>query len=240
MPLHDWTRVPDAAFHGFHLGWLWNLAGVLNASVLPPGYIARPEEYVGPYQADVLALETGGGGGAARPSPSSPKPTLTIAPPPFVQHKERRVAIFSGRDERRVSVIELVSPGNKDSAVRAEWFRRKLLDYLEAGLHLLVIDLLPPTGLVLDGFADALVHDLGCSEKLRGGGPQTCAFECQIAPPRVQVYAAELAVGAPLPSAPLFLEPSIHVEIPLEESYLETVERLPAKDREQLERPRAK
>lgn len=133
MPLLDWSRVPHNVFHNFHTGWLWNMARVLNLSVLPKGYVARTEEYVGPHEADVLALETGRG---AAPSPRSghaPVPTLTIAPPRFVPRKERRVSVFSAQDERRVAVIEVVSPGNKDSRKRADWFGRNLVEYIEGG-----------------------------------------------------------------------------------------------------------
>lgn len=237
MPLHDWGSVPDNVFHNFHLGWLWNLAGALNASVLPPGYVARTEEYLGPYQADVLALETGtrleGPPERGHPGPVL-LPTVTIEPPRFTPRKEHRVAVFSARDERRVAVIELVSPGNKDSQKRADWFQRKLVEYLEGGLHLTLLDLLAPTNVVREGFAIGLVRALGSSEPLPHAGRCATSFECEVEPPRVRVYAIELQVGHPLPSAPLFLEPGVHVLVSLEATYEETVSRLPAPDRASL------
>ena len=35
MPLHDWTRGEDYAFHDFHLHWMVRLAAELNAGILP-------------------------------------------------------------------------------------------------------------------------------------------------------------------------------------------------------------
>lgn len=235
MPLHDWTRVPDNIFHNFHVGWLWNLAGALNSSVLPSGYIARAEEYVGPFEADVLALELG----SAERNPTPPGaqglvPTVTISPPRFLPRKERRIAIFSSRDERRVSVMEVVSPGNKDSAARAEWFERKKLEYLEGGLHLLLIDLLPATNAVPQGFGSLLVRKLGSGEPYPHAGRESASFECAIEPPGVRVYGTELTLGDALPSVPLFLEPGTHVQVPLEPTYQETLQRLPAVDRTRL------
>ncbi len=235
MPLHDWTRANDAAFHNFHLGWLWNLAGALNSSVLPSGYLARTEEYVGPFQTDVVTLESGsdpspiGRGGGA-----SLVPTLTIDASRFLARKEHRIAIYSAREERRVAVIEVVSPGNKDSQVRVDWFGRRLLEYLENGLHLTILDLLPPTKLVQEGFACGLARALGSTTSLPASGLQAASFESEAEPPRVKVYSVDLRVGQPLPDAPLFLEPGLHVPLPLEATYVETITRLPAPDRNRL------
>ncbi|MCW8138960.1 MAG: DUF4058 family protein [Planctomycetota bacterium] len=231
MPLHDWARVPDNVFHNFHVAWLAQLAGALNASVLPPGYLARAEEYVGPFQADVLTLEAG----APRTQPASGparEPTATIAPPRFDVTRQRRITVFSARDERRVAVLEVVSPGNKDSARRARWFEEKLVDCLAAGLHLLLVDLLAPTA-AAPGFAEAVARELG-SDQVPPGGRAATSFECQPAPPVVRVYHQSFAPGAPLPPAPLFLEPGRAVEVPLEETYAAAFGWLPAADRERL------
>ncbi len=235
MPLHDWTRSTDAAFHNFHLGWLWNLASAMNTSVLPTGYVARTEEYVGPYQADVVALETGQGTTPdSRGTGAALVPTLVIDAPRILAHKEHRIAVYSARDERRVAVIEVGSPGNKDSQVRADWFARKLLDYIESGLHLTILDLLPPTKLVPDGFASPLANSLGATASLPPITRQAASFECEATPPRYKVYSVELVVERPLPDAPVFLEPGLHVALPLEATYCETVSGLPAPDRARI------
>ena len=52
---------------------------------------------------------------------------------------------------RTIAVIEIVSPGNKDSRAALRDFVEKTTDFLRAGIHVLVIDLLPPTSRDPDG-----------------------------------------------------------------------------------------
>src|SRR5207302_2332516 len=46
-----------------------------------------------------------------------------------------------------VAVIEIVSPGNKDSRHALRAFARKAVEFLHAGIHLLIVDLFPPNRL---------------------------------------------------------------------------------------------
>src|SRR5204863_5101765 len=46
---------------------------------------------------------------------------------------------------RTIAVIEIVSPGNKDSRAAVRDFVNKTFDFLRAGVHVLIIDLFPPT-----------------------------------------------------------------------------------------------
>ena len=43
-----------------------------------------------------------------------------------------------------VAVIEIVSPGNKDSRHAVRAFARKAVEFLQAGIHLLIVDLFHP------------------------------------------------------------------------------------------------
>jgi len=235
MPLHDWSRVPGNVFHAFHLGLLWNLAGALNEGLLPAGYVARPEESLGPYEAGVLTLQDPGAGEAPADGASAePRPTLTLAPPRLEARKERRVAVYSARGERRVAVLEVVSPGNKDSERRARLFETKLLDCVAAGLNVVLIDLLPATG-PAPGFSAALACELGAGrEALLDGGLEATSFERRDEQ-AILVYHRRLTVGAELPSVPLFLAPKRYVDVPLGPSYRRTIARLPAPDRALLD-----
>src|SRR6266550_3985900 len=58
----------------------------------------------------------------------------------------------AGRDYPRtypdgdvVAVLEIVSPGNKDSWHALRAFARKAVEFLQAGVHLLIVDLFPPS-----------------------------------------------------------------------------------------------
>lgn len=233
MPLHDWTRATDNVFHNFHVHWIVELGDALNSGLLPEGYLARAEEYLGPFPADVLALETGSGG--TPPSlggASGLVPTTTIAPAHLDVWRQRRIAIFSARDERRVAVIEVVSPGNKDSERRASQFRDKVLECLGSGLHVLLLDVLPATR-PAPGFGAAVAETLGSPSAPREGRCVT-SFEVQPQPPVVRVYHQPFALGAALPSAPLFLEVGRHVTVPLDDTYARSFARLPRVDRERL------
>ena len=231
MDLHDWSRVPDNVFHSFHYAWLYNLAGLLNDGALPEGYVARPEEYVGAYQSDVLALETEAGGSPV-PEGGAPTPVLTLSPPLLALRKQRRLAVYSARDERRIAVIEIVSPGNKDAAAKAGHFRRKVVDLLENGIHVVILDVLPATSACRRGFAADVARELGAAED--PPIPERCAasFEVVLDPLRLSLYARALEPGRALPEdVPLFLAASRSIPLPLGASYRRAVEWLPATDR---------
>ena len=46
---------------------------------------------------------------------------------------------------RIIAVIEIVSPGNKDSRAALRDFVEKTVDCLRRGIHVLIVDLFPPT-----------------------------------------------------------------------------------------------
>jgi hypothetical protein len=46
---------------------------------------------------------------------------------------------------RIVAVIEIVSPGNKDIRVALREFVDKTVAFLREGIHVLIVDLFPPT-----------------------------------------------------------------------------------------------
>ena len=58
MPIHDWSRVFDGAFHDFHHVWIGELRNALNSGILPPDYYAMAEQVAGPTVPDVLTLQT--------------------------------------------------------------------------------------------------------------------------------------------------------------------------------------
>src|SRR5437016_11440366 len=122
MPIHDWTRVDVGLFHDFHQDWTIELRRCLNAGRLPAGFTALTDQQIGGAIPDVLALhrvvknmeERESRGGLA----------LTKAPPRarFVDEVEEdnyaqranRIRI-QHRHGEVVAVIEIVSPGNKNS-----------------------------------------------------------------------------------------------------------------------------
>ncbi len=150
MPIHDWTRVRANRFHDFHQSWTVDLERSLNCGVLPKGYFALLENKTICPKPDVITLSlpfklgegvTGG---------------LAVAEtPPQVKIQAQSDAVTYARKANRVSVrhpdgevvavIEIVSPGNKDSKHAARSFARKTTEFLFAGVNLLIIDLFPPS-----------------------------------------------------------------------------------------------
>src|SRR5262249_941650 len=132
--------------------------------------------------------------------------------------KANRIAIRHGLG-RVVAMIEVVSPGNKDSKHAIASFVAKAVDILRNGIHFLVVDPFPPGPRDPDGIAQA-IWDQRVGERLADRSadePLTvAAFD---AGESLTAYFDPLAVGDPLPEAPLFLAPGWYVNVPLEETY---------------------
>jgi hypothetical protein len=152
MPIHDWTRVPAGLFHDFHQSWSIRIKDALNAGRLPKGLSALLEQRSGPLEADVLTIERKT---KSKPSGSSATMTgLAVEQPKTKIVRRTTKALYAGRANRIVvkhhlgrivAVIEILSPGNKDSRAALRSFVEKVIDFLGRGIHLLVIDLFPPT-----------------------------------------------------------------------------------------------
>ena len=217
MPVHDWTRVAAEIFHSFHLGWVVELHNVFNTRLLPPGYYALIEQHAGRRVADLLSL---------------PSPTLA----PSLLARRRSLAIRHVSGHRLVALLEIVSPANKDRARHVEDFAAKAVDALDAGVHLLGVDLFPPGPQGPYGIHGAIRQRLEQSDEpydLPAGEPLTLA--AYAAGPRIEVFLEHLAVGAELPEMALFLRPDRYVNVPLAATYQAAYRGMPAFWRDVLE-----
>src|SRR6516162_644949 len=83
MPVHDWTRVSDGAFHDFHYSWVLEIKRALKRGLLPEGYYVMAEQLGGDVGApDVLTPQAAG----AEPRPEgllAGTVTVTETPPLF-------------------------------------------------------------------------------------------------------------------------------------------------------------
>jgi hypothetical protein len=151
MPIHDWTRVDAGIFHHFHHDWISELSRALNSRILPREYYALSEQVAVGMVPDVLALERidgdsgaeATGGVAVAPHPLRAR-FMFSADPEFHAEKRYRVAVRRRSNDKVVAIVEIVSPGNKDSRHALRSFVGKSVEFLMAGIHLLVIDLFPP------------------------------------------------------------------------------------------------
>lgn len=242
MPIHDWKRADVGLFHHFHQSWAVRLAEGLNEGVLPEGYFALVEQKAMGVEPDVLTL-------AARPRPTPPEPLsggIAVADaPPKARHvsqptdaqsyaaKANRVGVRNKQGEL-VAVIEIVSPGNKDRAHSLRSFIEKTLDFLSKGVHVLVIDLFPPTARDPHGIHRAIWEEVR-DDDYTPPSDQPLTLASYIGAPAYTAYVEAAAVGNVLPAMPVFLDQFTYVPAPLEETYTRTWEKCPREMREAVE-----
>ena len=169
MPVHDWTKADAGVFHDFHNTWLAHLKNTLNGGLLPPGYFAMLDQRADVYIPDIVALGESGREPTAAPAGVLTEPVaerMTVAKGGRRPRVRERILVRTAR--RVVAVIELVSPSNKDGPKHTREFVAKLADLIESGVHLAVIDLIPP-GSADPGGLHPLIWELAGLE--RPGGP---------------------------------------------------------------------
>ena len=246
MPVHDWTRVEAGIFHAFHVAWVGIIQATLNEGLLPEGYYALAEQHAGRSIADVLTLHANAESRESLPPPPTTGGTAVAEAPPRTRRKHsvtpaalarrRSLAIRHVSGHRLVALLEIVSPANKDRTSHVEDFAAKAESALNAGVHFLLIDLLPPGAHDPSGMHGVILQRLEPSDTpydLPADEPATLAS--YVAGPAVDIYVEHLAVGAPLPEMPLFLSPDRYVNVPLEATYQAAYRGVPAFWREVLE-----
>ncbi len=228
MPIHDWTQVPSGLFHDFHQSWSIRIKDALNSGLLPPGVAALVEQRSGPREADMLAIE----GRRSRPRPDfqTGGGLVTLAKPVtrFVHRSHR--AVYTERANRVlvkhhlgriIAVIEIMSPGNKDSRTALSNFVDKSIDFICAGIHLLVVDLFPPTPRDPSGIHNAIWDELEAEQFTLPEGKDRTLVSYDAGAERT-AYVEPVGLGDPLPDMPLFLSENLHVMVPLESTYQST------------------
>ena len=250
MPVHDWKRVEAGIFHNFHLAWISELTKALNAGLLSEDYYALAEQRINPFELDVLALKANSNGhvGPSSGESSSGGTGLLIAPPKtkpiaetdldFYRRKQNHITIRHVSDDDLVAVIEILSPGNKSGREAMRDFIAKAIELFIKGIHLVVVDLHPPTRRDPQGIHGA-IWDEFTEQPYAGpeGKPFTIAsYEVSAS---VRAYVERLGGGDELPEMPLFLKFDGQIPLPLEKTYLSAWEAVPRRWRSVLEAPPA-
>jgi hypothetical protein len=228
MPLDDWTRVPSGLFHHFLQSWSIRIADSLNDGRLPKGISALVEQRAGPRESDVFAIEsrirqelieTGANGGVA-----------TMAPPVARIVRRTENELYADRANRIVvrhhlgrivAVIEIVSPGNKDSRSALRSFVEKTTDFLRKGIHVLVVDLFPPSPRDPFGIHKAIWDEIEEEDFAFPSGQDRILVSYETGGQRA-AYIEPIAPGEKLPDMPLFLTNYLCVVVPLEPTYQDT------------------
>lgn len=218
MAVHNWKRVEADIFHAFHLMWIAELDKVFNGGLLPSEYYAIPEQHA-----------------ASSISPT----TLHATPdplPPTTEARRRTLAIRHVSHHRLVTLIEIVSPANKDRVQSVADFAGKVVSAFDYGVHVFLVDPLLPGPHDPAGMHGAIWQRLESTEEpydLPANDRLTLAS--YVAAEQVDIYLEHPALGAPLPDMPLFLRPDRYVSVPLEATYVEAYRSMPAFWREVLE-----
>jgi hypothetical protein len=227
MPIHDWTKVRAGTFHHFHQSWASQIAASLNTGVLPQNYFAMVEQRATGTEPDVVTLQLPD----QAPDSNQFSGTMVSTKPPQTRIRmESDAANYARRADRIsirqnngdvIAIIELVSPGNKDSRHAMRSFVRKAVEFLDAGIHLLIVDLFPPSRRDPQGIHKA-IWDRVKDEDFELPADKPLTTVSYSAGTKLIAHVEPIAVGDPLPDMPIFLAEERYVPCPLDSTYQTT------------------
>jgi hypothetical protein len=151
----------------------------------------------------------------------------------YYARKANRIAIYRGKAQV-VAIIEIVSPGNKNSREDFESFVSKLVEFLERNVSVLVIDLFSPTSRDPDGVHSELwvrVSNVSPAKKPADKPLTVASYDTG---PELTSYVNNLAVRDVIPNMPLFIGPGHYVTIPLQALYDNSWNELPELLRDEM------
>lgn len=242
MPIHDWTKATAGTYHDFHLKWIAAMTDFLNSGPLPSDFFAMAEQIIGGPAPDVVTLRDWpdapasrplpdgtrqSGGIATLPEPASPPDTeFVLAAGPSYVRKKSQIAIKHEMGHV-VSVIELVSPGNKHAQAEIDRLVSKASALIHEGIHLLVVDPFPPTPRDPQGISNLIWHEIDVTQEIPCSAERPLMAASIQAKPMPIAHVNRFAVGDPIPPMPVFLIEDRYVTLALEETYQQVWSALP-------------
>lgn len=220
------------------------MSNALNAGLLPKGFYALLEQHASGVIPDVITLQRRPMSRERRQPPgviavaeSPPKARFMsqASDEEIYAAKADRIAIYNLLGDV-VSVIEIVSPGNKNSRHSIRSFVEKTHDFLAKGIHILVIDLFPPGTRDPQGIHKHIWDEIREEAfELPPDKPLTIAAYSAGVPKKS--YVEPVAVGDRFPDMPVFVDDDTYIIAPLESTYLATWEACPEPLRELVSAP---
>lgn len=237
MPLLDHFRPPLKSIRqwgSIHSAWANVITQQLNHDLLPPDYFAEPHVQLGnEFEVDVATFHQAFSSGSGDSSVATavwapPRPGLAGAID-SISWDLFEVQIFQdlGGPQLRAA-IELVSPANKDRPSHRQAFALKCGSYLQRGVSVVVIDVVTDRSANLHAELVRLL-ELGALFAWQSpSGLYAVAYRTVLAAGqhRLEAWPEQLAVGAVLPSLPLWLDADLCLPLRLEDSYRATCESL--------------
>lgn len=208
---------------GFHSAWATNLAVDLNQQ-LPDGWFAEPqvrwsvEVDVATFEeANQLVWATIDGHGEELADLPTPYKTIDFD----LRTDEVEVRLFKEDcGTPLVGMVELVSPANKEGPEARDAFTSKCDTYLRDAVGLAIVDMVTKRR--------ANMHSLLVERFGETDGPVDPIYASAYRPIRTDdaaelaMWYQPLAIGAPLPSLPLFLKNGPVVRLNLDHTYSQT------------------
>jgi hypothetical protein len=235
MPLLDHFHRPlsdERSWESFHAMWAGKVVAMLNKGLLPPRYFAETQiHFGGRVEVDVATLQREGTDAAADSNggvaiATTTETSVMMMPAVFPDEIEVRV-INTSAGPTLVGAIEFVSPGNKDRPESRRVFAAKCAAYLQAGIGLVVVDVVTER---LANMHDELIALLKQEAIYRFPGNAslyTVAYRpvrTTAEGDRIEIRPVPLALGQVLPIMPLALRDGPIIPVDLELSYTRTRE----------------
>ncbi|HYV37394.1 MAG TPA: DUF4058 domain-containing protein [Gemmataceae bacterium] len=217
MPIHDWTRVDAGLFHDFHQDWTVELSRVLNAGRLPRGYVALIDQEIG---GPITGSMVGRQGKESEEE--------------IYSRRANRISIQNHRRDW-VAEIDIISPGDKCSGSALHAFVQRAIDLLGQGIHLLLVDLFPPSTRDPQGIHCEIWKEFS-EQPFTFPITKPLTVAAYVAKP-VTAFVDQAAVGDQLPDMPVFLHEDRYIPVPLEETYQASWAVFPADFKDLLELP---
>ena len=229
MPLLDHFHPPlskQRHWDSFHGAWAEAIARYLNEDLLPPHFYAEARIKIGTrLEIDVATHEEANGrvkvvddGGIAVWAPPAPVASANLD---FSGLDVFEVNILNDEEGPKiVAAIELVSPANKDRPANRRAFAVKCASYLQDGVSVMIVDVVTERhGNLHAELVDFLKLNVATPAQGQADLYAT-AFRPHIGAEqsRVEIWAEALAVGAALPTLPLWLSVDLALPLSLEET----------------------
>jgi hypothetical protein len=233
MPLRDHFRPPvDSIISWEELHGQWPAVIVQQLrKQLPPGYVAGPHVHAGSQvEIDVARFEkdesltgpsAGGNGGLATAAWAPPSPSVAVETE-LPDYDEYEVRIYDAeRGRQLVAAIEIVSPSNKARSERRNAFVGKCAALLQKGVAVSIVDLVTIRHFNL--YSELMTFVAQSDPTLGVEPPPVYASSCRWVRRGekgiLETWSHALAVGASLPTLPLWLSDIRVVPLDLERSY---------------------
>jgi hypothetical protein len=236
MPLLDHFHPPMSVrrhWEGFHSAWASAIAHQLNRGLLPPRFFAEPNVHLGgQVQIDVATFDGEGGRGAAGEGAMTavwapPRPALAV-PADLSNLDVFEIQVINDEEgPRLMAAVELISPANKDRPSHRRAFAIKCASYLQQGVSVITVDVVTTRSGNLHVELLQLL-ELAAPPQQPPADLYAVANRLVAAGDRVllEAWPEPLALGAALPTLPLWLDADCVLPLDLEQSYLATCDSL--------------